>query len=363
MEAAVPHADYVEVDARTTSDGAVVIMHDKTLERTTDLAERWPWRRTDSIDTFALHEIRRLDAGSWFGAGAPPTGVPSLHEVLEVAAGSPCGVLVEVKDTDPTPVVDLVTDFRRGRPDTHVALGSVNPEVARRLAGTVVDTAVGVLFVDQTRLSAARLNDYASFADFLGFRDDQLTEDTVARVHRAGPQAMHNTNTRSAIEAGVSGDADATMSDNPTIVGDLVAGRDVVVIEAEGLVGLVHGTASARLTEHSVPYKLSGGAAAAVIAVADRDWAVIPLGPLPIGQLVCRIATGPWGGIFSAALDDGPAVEIDSSSRGPARRDVVVGDVAAPRQHLLHIRRVPSATHLATAELTIDCIEVRPTAR
>lgn len=355
IEAAIPHADYVEIDVRTSSDGSVVVLHDATPERTTDVADRWPRRRTDPIDTFELHEIQRLDAGSWFGADTPPAAVPVLQEVLEIVDGTPCGVLVEVKGSDPSVIVDLVTDFRRGHSGAHIALGSVKPDVARGLAETVTAVPVGVLFVDQTHLTAAQLGDYATFASFLGFRNDHLTDETVARVHAAGLLAMHNTNTRAAIEAAIAAGADATMSDDPSIVGDIVNGRGALVIEAEHLAGPVPGTAPVQRAELSVPYKLSGGAAALV----TNDSTVIPLGQLPTGQLVCRIATGPRGGRFTVALDGLPAVEVDSSSRSPARRQVAVADVIGSGEHRLVITRLRSGDDRGAAELIIDTIEVR----
>lgn len=361
VEAAIPYADYVEIDVRTSADDVVVVMHDPTVERTTDVAARWPQRRTDPIESFGLHQLRQLDAGSWFGVGAPSAAVPTLHDVLELVAGTPCGLLVEVKADHPAQVVEVITDFRRSRPDTHVALGSTKPELARRLAELVGPTSqvpVGVLFVDQATLSDAQLAEHAGFASFLGFRNDRLTEETIARVHAANLQAMHNTNTRQAIAAMIDGGADATMSDDPTTVGDLLAGSEVRVIEAEGLVAAAHGTAQARPAERPVPYKLSGRAGMVVIAESTGDAAVLPLGPVSGGRLVCRVGTGPWGGRFTVALDDQPGIVVDSHSRSPARREVVVGDVAAAGEHSLHIERVGPVDKRDAGELLIDTVEV-----
>lgn len=361
IEAAIPYADYVELDVRTSSDGAVVVTHDPTFERTTDVSVRWPQRRADPVETFTLDEICQLDAGSWFGADTPPTTVPLLRQVLELVAGTPCGLLVEVKIGDPAAVVEVITEFRRSRPDTHLALGSTKPDVARRVAeliGPTDEIPVGVLFVDQTTLTNTQLADHAGFASFLGFRNDRLADETIARVHAAGLQAMHNTNTRAAIAAMIDAGADATMSDDPTTVGDLLAGGEATVIEAEELIAAAQGTAQVRLAERRVPYKLSERAGAAVIATATGDVALLRLGPVPAGRLVCQIGTGPWGGRFIVSLDDQPGVEVDNRSASPARRTIEVGDAAGSGDSVLRVERLatPGAD---PAELLIDTIEVR----
>lgn len=59
-------ADMWELDVQLTADGALILMHDDTLECTSNIEEvypdRWLWRVLD----FTLAEIRQLDFGSWF---------------------------------------------------------------------------------------------------------------------------------------------------------------------------------------------------------------------------------------------------------------------------------------------------------
>ncbi len=59
-------ANLWEFDVATTRDGELILLHDETLARTTDVAlrfpDRSPWRAAD----FTWEEIQTLDAGSWF---------------------------------------------------------------------------------------------------------------------------------------------------------------------------------------------------------------------------------------------------------------------------------------------------------
>lgn len=84
-------ADYIEIDIRTTADGQFVLMHDRTLNRTTD-------GRGD-VSQSAAEDILRLDAGSWFGRQFAGTRVPALEEAL--AARASCGMYLDAKDISP----------------------------------------------------------------------------------------------------------------------------------------------------------------------------------------------------------------------------------------------------------------------
>ncbi|MEV4702642.1 glycerophosphodiester phosphodiesterase family protein [Actinoplanes sp. NPDC049316] len=69
-------ATFIEFDVRTTADGVPVVIHDRTVDRTTDGSGK-VWELT-------LDEIARLDAGSWFSPAYAGTGVPRLSDVLEL---------------------------------------------------------------------------------------------------------------------------------------------------------------------------------------------------------------------------------------------------------------------------------------
>ena len=94
-----------EVDVRWTQDRKQVILHDATLDRTTN--------GKGKIGDATLAEVRRLDAGSWFDVKYRAEKVPTLREVLEVGRGR-IDVLLDLKEQGATydrQVVDTVKRF------------------------------------------------------------------------------------------------------------------------------------------------------------------------------------------------------------------------------------------------------------
>lgn len=82
------HADLVEIDVRQSRDGAVVLLHDATFQRTGGCA--------DMPETMGLATIRALDAGGWKAPQFAGERVPTLPEVL-AAVPPGKGILIEIK--------------------------------------------------------------------------------------------------------------------------------------------------------------------------------------------------------------------------------------------------------------------------
>ena len=73
--AGVPGIDMIELDVRLTKDEEVIVLHDRTLQRTS--TGNGPARN------YSLEEIRRLDAGSWFHPMFSEQRIPTLGEVFQ----------------------------------------------------------------------------------------------------------------------------------------------------------------------------------------------------------------------------------------------------------------------------------------
>ena len=81
--------DAVELDLHGTTDGEVVVIHDASLNRTTDYQ--------GPVNQTTLETIKRADAGGWFAAEFAGEPVPTLTEALECITEKTVAVL-EIKD-------------------------------------------------------------------------------------------------------------------------------------------------------------------------------------------------------------------------------------------------------------------------
>lgn len=109
----------LEFDVRATRDGEIVVLHDPTVDRTTD--------GTGPVREMMWDEVRQLDAGyrfrdldgthSWRGRGA---GVPRFEEVLEALPD--IRMIVEVKSPDAAP--GLVRIVRRHGAEQRVLMAT-----------------------------------------------------------------------------------------------------------------------------------------------------------------------------------------------------------------------------------------------
>lgn len=112
--------DYLEVDIALTADRVPVLLHDKTVDRTTDGHGR--------VADLTLAQVQALDAGSWFGAEFAGTRVPTLEEFLVVFAPSGARALLELKgEWDAEAGAALIETLRQHDLERRVAIVSFNP--------------------------------------------------------------------------------------------------------------------------------------------------------------------------------------------------------------------------------------------
>ncbi len=198
-------ADMVELDVQLTRDREVVVIHDFTLERTTD--------GTGAVRERTLAEIRRLDAGAWFDTRFAGERVPTLAEVL---AAVPLGVNVELK-----PVGDEGLEARAlAAVESAGALGRVvfssfDMGALDRLRACSPAADVAVLWeldpIPQALRCANRVG-----ATALHLRKDAVRDAIIARVAAAGlALRVWTVNAQAEMEALVEAGVDALFTDYP----------------------------------------------------------------------------------------------------------------------------------------------------
>jgi glycerophosphoryl diester phosphodiesterase len=88
-------AQIIEIDVHLTADDELVVIHDDTLERTTDAADRLPDRGPWNVHEHTLEEIRSLSAGTDLDGRRQQ--VPTLAEVVDLVRHHDVGLLIETK--------------------------------------------------------------------------------------------------------------------------------------------------------------------------------------------------------------------------------------------------------------------------
>jgi alkaline phosphatase D len=84
-------ADYIEFDLQMTKDGILICLHDETLNRTTNIEEIFPNRKSYAVSEFTIDEIKKLDAGTWFNKTYPDKAkseyvglkIPTIDEAIK----------------------------------------------------------------------------------------------------------------------------------------------------------------------------------------------------------------------------------------------------------------------------------------
>ena len=136
-------ADAVELDAKLTADGQIIVHHDRTLDRTTN--------GTGLIQARTLAELRYLDAGSHFDPSYSGERIPTLNEVFRAVADR---LLINIElsnyaspfDRLPEAVVKLIREFGL---EKRVLLSSFNPVGLMKARKLAPEIQLGLLVVDK----------------------------------------------------------------------------------------------------------------------------------------------------------------------------------------------------------------------
>lgn len=131
-------ATYVEFDVRTTADGVPVVIHDRTVDRTTD--------GSGHVWDLPFDELRELDAGSWFSPAYAGVRVPSLAEVLDLFPDGGAALLLEIKPPADLEQVKFILAMvaERGLLERTV-VQSFDPQVMRLVREAAPDVRRGLL--------------------------------------------------------------------------------------------------------------------------------------------------------------------------------------------------------------------------
>ena len=190
-------ADGLELDIHLSRDGVPVVIHDETLQRTTDgwgpvAGMTWP-------------RLQQLDAGSWFAAEFAGESIPALEEVLATFGGQ-LRLNLELKEFHAGMAVLELLD---GYPAVEIVVSSFNYELLRGLRSANGRLPLAVLFdAGNWRQAVQTANDLSACAFHPAA--NLVTRPMLAACTRAGlPVSVWTVDrpcvARSLARAGVSG--------------------------------------------------------------------------------------------------------------------------------------------------------------
>jgi glycerophosphoryl diester phosphodiesterase len=227
-------AEYLEFDVHGSADDHVVVIHDETVDRTTN--------GTGAVKSLSLAELRRLDAGYRFaGPGgtfpARDAGerIPTLEEVLGTFSTVP--VTIEVKEVEPPTISRIVDVVVASGAASRVILATAHDHVMRHLRpaatarGIPTNCAAAEVAEFVQRVSTDTLDGYRPPGAALQVPPDWkgipvITEATVAAAHAFGLEVHAWTiNDAAEMERLLTLGVDGIMSDFPQLGRTVLARR------------------------------------------------------------------------------------------------------------------------------------------
>ena len=204
-------SDMIELDIQLSKDGKIVVIHDETLERTTD--------GQGKVADLTFREIRKLDAGSWFGPQFSGEKIPTLQEVLELAKGK---VLVNIEIKSPShgqyPITELAGQgleaVKKAGLLNRVIFSSFNPASLEWVQNKEPRAWVAFLYH----------RDWDSLAEVtkgenwqvLNLRNSFLTREKIEKIHREGIKInVYTVNSEEELEQFVKWGADGLITNHP----------------------------------------------------------------------------------------------------------------------------------------------------
>jgi glycerophosphoryl diester phosphodiesterase len=202
-------ADAIELDVHLSRDGIPVVIHDETVDRTTDGHGR--------VGDLTVADLSKLDAGRSFGRTNPIARVPTLDTVLAWARGR-IRVVIELKGTENSELIRrTIESIRKFELDDDVLLISFDHGAvgqARILARLISG---GILYANRPTDPVALA--MAVGADVICPHWSLATREVVLAAHAASlGVSVWTANDVTAIKSALSAGVDAVTSDFPDLV-------------------------------------------------------------------------------------------------------------------------------------------------
>jgi glycerophosphoryl diester phosphodiesterase len=194
---------YVETDIRLSADGVPVLIHDATVDRTTN--------GTGRVSDLTLAELQELDAGSWYAKTFAGLRIPTLEAFLVLLAASNKKAMLELKgDWSHEALVTVNTLIQSQGLDRRVVLASFSIDTLARMQVAIPDLPRMVNIRDLPQDPVALVLEFDAIGVVTSPPSVEADPAVVDRIHRAGYGILLYTlnkeqSWRSALSLGVDG--------------------------------------------------------------------------------------------------------------------------------------------------------------
>ncbi len=184
FKAALDRGMAIEIDVRGTSDDELVVMHDDTVDRTTD--------GSGAVANMTLTELKQLDAGSWWDSEFAGERVPTLDETLDVVRDhgiAETSLILEMKTLDPGSVSKICRGLEeRGLLGKTVGIGLIHlsVDVRRRFYEGSADFQCATVANVAAEIPTAVSDPYSSWI----YARFPLGADDVKAMHNGGKKVI-----------------------------------------------------------------------------------------------------------------------------------------------------------------------------
>ena len=193
-------ADYIEQDLQQTKDGVLVVLHDKTLNRTATAPEGVPARYCRGpVSNRTLRQIKQCDVGSWFNEAYPQYAdpdyvglkIPTLEQVFK-RYGTTVNYYIETKNPDAAPGMEeellrLMDKYKLTQPaidNWQVLIQSFSPESLQKIHALNDSLPlVQLYFAGSSKAIQRDLDAASTYAVGIGPYKKDVDEDLIAAAH------------------------------------------------------------------------------------------------------------------------------------------------------------------------------------
>jgi glycerophosphoryl diester phosphodiesterase len=176
-------ADFIELDVQMSKDGNIVVIHDTSVDRTTN--------GSGYVKDLTLHELKKLDAGSWFHSSFKNERILTLDEVLNRYCHQ-INFLIEIKNPSLYSAIErklvktIKKQLTKGVPPTSFIIQSFDIQVVKHIKTLLPSISSALLLNIHSSISDTLISQWSTFIDFINPHYLTTYQTLVNHVHNAG---------------------------------------------------------------------------------------------------------------------------------------------------------------------------------